>query len=97
MTQTELDALANAISRNLMCVQKEILSLDEVVEYTGLSKSFLYKLTSNRVIPHYKPSGKLCYFRKAEIDQWLTSNPVATSAELEAKALHYCRTHKLPN
>lgn len=28
MTQTELDSIANAISKHVMCVQKEILSLD---------------------------------------------------------------------
>ncbi|WET48447.1 hypothetical protein PYS58_17935 [Chryseobacterium indologenes] len=40
--------------RNLMLLKKEILNIDEVALYTGFEKSYLYKLTSRRAIPHYK-------------------------------------------
>jgi excisionase family DNA binding protein len=53
--------------------QKTVLSFSETAEYTGLSKSYLYKLTSAGIIPHYKPTGKMLYFKKLEIDEWLVS------------------------
>mgnify|MGYP003964958549 FL=1 len=57
----------------MLTSQKTVLSFSETAEYTGLSKSYLYKLTSGGVIPHYKPTGKMLYFKKTEIDEWLVS------------------------
>ena len=42
----------------------------------GLSRSQLYKLAKNGHIPHYRPSGKLLYFNKQELDEWLCRNQV---------------------
>jgi excisionase family DNA binding protein len=61
---------------NMLSTQKAILNFDEAAAYTGLSKSYLYKLTSAAQIPHFKPQGKHIYFNKAEVDQWLQRNPV---------------------
>lgn len=42
--------------------------------YIGVSESMLYKLTANKEIPHYKPRGKMIYFAKEELDEWLLQN-----------------------
>lgn len=68
---------------------KDVLSFDDVAIYTGLSKSYLYKLTSTRQIAHYKPRGKMLYFNKIDVDAFLLQNRVSSSLELEAKATHY--------
>lgn len=52
----------------------KILQIDEVCEYLGLSKSYLYKLTMNGKIRHYKPMGKKLYFSKKEVDKWVKEN-----------------------
>ena len=83
MTPEELTELANAIGNKILLTQKEVWTVDEVAAYTGLKKSYLYKLTSMRQIPHYKPSGKTCFFRREEIEAWLTANPIATNDELD--------------
>ncbi len=70
---------------------KEVLTSDETAKYMGISKSYLYKLTMNRVIPHYKPMGKVCYFNRAEIEAWLQRNRIATARELDGRAIAYCR------
>lgn len=75
--------------RTLFCT-KEVLTSEEVARYMGVSRSYLYKLTMRREIPHYKPLGKMCYFNRKEVEQWLQSNRVATDAELNAKANNYC-------
>lgn len=94
MTQDELDKLAIAIGRNVLFAQKEVLTLEEVAQYTGLKKSYLYKLTAAKAIPHYKPNGKNCFFRRTELEDWLTTNPVATAADLNGQARAYCMTNK---
>lgn len=70
----------------LLLSQKTVFNFVEVTAYTGLSKSYLYKLTSNGGIPCYKPQGKQIYFSKLEIDQWLLQNRKSTTSELESQA-----------
>lgn len=94
MTQEELNKLASAIGQKMLFAQKEILTLEEAAQYTGLKKSYLYKLTSSRAIPHYKPNGKNCFFKRAELEEWLTTNRVATDDDLTVSAQAYCMTKK---
>lgn len=95
MTHDEIKQLAGEIGSSLLLAQKEILTFEEASKYAGLKKSYLYKLTAAKQIPHYKPNGKTCYFKRAELEDWLTANPVATVDELNAEALNYCRKNKL--
>lgn len=72
--------------KNLEQQQKEVLSFDEACKYCNISKSKMYKHTSNRNIPHYKPEGKLIYFKKSELDDWLLRNRQSSNEELEREA-----------
>ncbi len=87
----ELIQVADLITANIIGCSKEILTSDEAARYMGISKSYLYKLTMRKQIPHYKPMGKVCYFNRAELEQWLQNNRVATDVELTDKANAYCR------
>lgn len=78
------DRLRNIES--LLLLQKVVLNFNEAANYTSLSKSYLYKLTSSGGIPCYKPQGKQIYFNKQEIDNWLLQNRKATNIELENQA-----------
>ncbi|WP_018476692.1 helix-turn-helix domain-containing protein [Pontibacter roseus] len=75
----------------LLLSQKTVLNFDEAASYTGLSKSYLYKLTSGAQICHYKPQGKHIYFNKIELDHWLQRNPVTpiNADEIEQQAATY--------
>lgn len=53
---------------------KTVLTATEASEYIGVTESYLYKLTSARRIPHYKPTGKLIFFDRCELDDWLHRN-----------------------
>lgn len=75
-------------------MEKEILTFEEAIRFTGLSKSHLYKLTSSRRISHFKPHGKLIYFTKSDLEKFLLQNRVSTSDELENKAQAYCMSNK---
>lgn len=66
--------------------EKKVLSFKEAVTFTGLSKSYLYKLTSRRHVPHFKPHGKKIYFDREQLEAWLLSNPVATADQIERQA-----------
>lgn len=63
-------------------LQKDILTLDEAAVYLGISKSYLYKLSSSRKITHYKPGNKMIYFEKTELKRWMMTNRVSTVSEI---------------
>ncbi len=65
---------------------KKVLTTSETAEYLGLTKSYLYKLTMSRQIPHYKPMGKMIYFDLKEVEDWARRNRVATETELTDQA-----------
>lgn len=75
------------VEQNLL--QKEIFTFAEACLYLDLSSSHLYKLTSGNAIPCYCPQGKKLYFRRAELDAWLTSRRNNTAAEVEQQAADY--------
>ena len=74
---------------NLVLHSKNVLSFEEASRFLNLSKSYLYKLTSGNLSPHYKPQGKMLYFEKTELEAWLRQNPIRTQAQTEAEAQKY--------
>ena len=75
--------------QSLSLSSKETLTLDEATTYLQVSKSFLYKLTSKNEITHYKPSGKLIYFQKSDLDNWMLQNESKSERELENEIDNY--------
>lgn len=84
MIMERLDHIEKLIRAN-----KNVLTFSEAVDYTGLSRSSLYKLTANGEIPFSKPKGKLIYFSKEKLDQWLLSNEHKSAEEIKKEALEY--------
>ncbi|OWP85302.1 hypothetical protein BWK59_00785 [Flavobacterium davisii] len=66
---------------------KEILSFKEAVLYLNVSESFLYKLTSKNEIPFSKPNGGKIYFKKEDLNKWMTQNSTTSIDELEKEIL----------
>ena len=57
----------------------EFISFKEVQKLLGVSKSTLYKLTSAKEVPHYKPTRGKLYFLKSEIEAWIMLNSKSTT------------------
>lgn len=83
-------ALADLITANIISTTKEVLTSREAAKYMGISLSYLYKMTMNSEIPHYKPCGKMVYFNRKELEAWLQRNRFSTDEELNQKAQAYC-------
>lgn len=73
---------------------KNVLTLEDVALLTGLSKSYLYKLTCAKQIPYYRPNGKQIYFDRGEVEAWMKQNRVNTRQEAEQQATMYVAGHK---
>ena len=63
-----------------------LLTTVEAAEYLGMKKSYLHKLMMKKEIPFYKPNGKLCFFDKDELDQWLRRIRIAPQEEVDRQA-----------
>ncbi|MBB1149692.1 MULTISPECIES: helix-turn-helix transcriptional regulator [Myroides] len=80
--------LKEAIGLN-MIQQKEMLNVQELSEYIGMSTSSIYKLVYNNKIPNYKPNGKILYFDREEINTWLRQNKSQSISQIQQQALDY--------
>ena len=58
---------------------KDILNMKEVCQYLDISQSLLYKLTCNGEIPHFKPRGKMIFFEKKELIEWIKKSNLLSS------------------
>lgn len=69
----ELDKLSARVKEleERAFMNKAVLTSAEAAEYVGISRSQLYKLTFSNRIPHYKPRGKMVYFDREELDDWM--------------------------
>ena len=92
ITDEQLNAFASQVASRVAINTKDVLTSDEAAIYLGVSKSFLYKLTMRKEIPHYKPNGKLCFFERRELNRWAEQGKCSTATELADKAMAY--THK---
>lgn len=81
-------------SQSSEIAQKAVMSLDEVSTYTGFTRRYLLKLTSLRKIPYYKPLGKSIFFRRDELEAWLTTGRIKPITEIEAEAQVFCDKNK---
>ena len=71
---------------NLCYSAKEVLNREEAATVLGIAKITLYKVTNENRIPFYKPAGKLIYFEKSVLLDWIRSNRVMSEAELQEAA-----------
>jgi excisionase family DNA binding protein len=69
-------------------VHKDILTMNEAVEYCGYSKSYTYQLVHANKIPYHKPNGKngRIVFNRSELDEFIYQNKHAADYELSEKA-----------
>lgn len=63
--------------------KKDVLTLDEVVQYTGYTKAYIYKLCHLRKIPHCNNlQGRRLFFILEEIKEWCTAHRNKTVNEI---------------
>lgn len=72
-------------------MERKLLTSKEAAKYLGISLSFLRKMMMNRIIPMYKPNGKLCYFDPEDLDAYLTSVRISSQDEIRERANEYLR------
>ncbi|UJH90121.1 helix-turn-helix domain-containing protein [Antarcticibacterium sp. 1MA-6-2] len=68
----------------LLSHTKKVMNVDDLAQYTGLSKSKIYKLTHLKLIPiSNNPNIRQKFFDKDKIDAWLLGEPNLSDEFLE--------------
>ena len=67
----------------------QLISTAEAAKFLGIKVSYLHKLMMRRVIPYYKPNGKLCFFDKAELEAWMKNVRVAGGTRPTGTEVHH--------
>lgn len=74
MKQNQILEKLNSIEERLNIKPDTPLNFGEACNYLHFAPSYLYKLTSQQKIPFYKPNGKMLFFNKKELDEWIFQN-----------------------
>lgn len=73
------------LMNNQLKESKEVLTVNEAAEFLNLETSYLYQLTSKRLIPFYRP-GRNLYFKKSDLIDWITLHRQSTVDEITNKS-----------
>lgn len=71
----------------------EILDIQQAAKFLHLKINTIYEKTSRKLLPHFKKGNKL-YFKRTELEAWLTHGKVKTTDDLACEAATYTLTGK---
>ena len=80
---TKLNTLENLLKKK----DDRPLSFKEACAYLGFKPSYLYKIIHTKQIRFYKPSGKMLFFSKCELDEWVFGKEKVKSEKLKSPHL----------
>ena len=81
----ELQERVNKLE-DLCFTTKEILNLEEASAFLGIAKSTLYKMTHLNQLPFFKPAGKLIFFEKKALLDWVRGAKSKSVDEIKEEA-----------
>lgn len=73
--------------RNLF--RKRLLSIEEASNLSGVSVSYIQKLTASKQLPHSKPTGKLIFIHRKDLETFLSQNYISSNDEVDSKVADY--------
>lgn len=94
MEHQEILFKLNRLEKLIVDSSKEILNVEDLINYTGYKRSYIYKLVHKNIIPYSKPNGKTLFFEKSEINKWLLKNKSLSNSEIEKEAINYINSSR---
>lgn len=80
--------LLEEIQRNTLIAAKNILTLEEAASFIGFKPNYLRQIAFEKAIPHYRnPQNRRYYFKREELEAWMTSQKVEAKEEADATAI----------
>lgn len=70
--------------KKIQSYRRRIFTIKEAANAYGVSYSYLQKLVNKKTISSSRPSGKLTFIRRKDLEEYLMGSPVCTQEEQEA-------------
>ncbi len=70
-------------------LQRVYFTFNEACEYMGVKSNVLYRMMREREITYSKPNNKQIFFKKEDMDAYLSRNTVPSFSSLEGLASDY--------
>lgn len=93
MIDPEIKEQLDRIEQYSLIAAKNVLNINEAAIILGMTVRGVRENVRNRIIPCYKPNVNRLYFKKSELEEWMTQNRRKSMAELKSEAAAYCFTH----
>lgn len=78
--------------RNLY--RKRLLTIEQASMVSGVSKSYIQKLVASKKLSHSKPTGKLIFIHRRDLENFLSQNYIASHDEVESNVADYLLNRK---
>jgi excisionase family DNA binding protein len=78
----EIKNLQEEIKRSNL-FKKPFYTTREASEYLGVSVSYMQKLVASKQISHSRPTGKLIFIRRNELEAFITRNRIHSNDEVD--------------
>jgi excisionase family DNA binding protein len=75
-------------------MEKEMLSVQEAARYMDVSRDFIYRLTAAHEVSFYKPTSKLVFIPRKELDEYMHRNVIYSTTEIQRKAVVFASLHE---
>ena len=69
--------------KKIQSYRRRIFTIKEAATAYCVSYSYLQKLVNKKIIPSSRPSGKLTFIRRRDLEEYLMGSPVPTQEEQE--------------
>ena len=86
--EEKLFSIENSIQKLSLAV-KPILSAEEAAEFLSMKITYLYKLSSGRKLTFFSPLGKLIYFHRSDLENFLLRNKFPAINEEQSNENHW--------
>lgn len=88
MSNDEFLSQLQAIRNATLLQSKDIYNMDEACLFLGVKKCYLYELVRKKRIRYFKSAGgKLTYFKRKDLERWMTAVNIPSQTDIEQSAL----------
>lgn len=76
-----------SIEKNTLLASKNVLNLKEVEIITGYTEQTIRALMRKRQIPFYRPTGRIVFFDRQEVENWQRTGKVEARTDTDAEEI----------
>ncbi len=91
--EEEIKQQLDRIEQYAQIAAKNVLNIKEAAFILGMSEQSVRSKARNREFACYRPNHNTLYFKKSELEGWMTRNRSKSMLEIESEATAYCLTH----